>query len=540
MSWDPVEFRGKLAERLDRFDWQGAAALCDELIAHLGQRSKADPYPASEANRTLQMLRRKRRFVLMQNVAEALIEKVEDSLQIRRQYAQSLIDGNSTDDALDVLESLIAETEGDPRENAEARGLRGRTYKQRYINANNPASRLSRNNLDRAVRSYLEVYDMNPGQHLWPGINVSALLLRARRDGIVLEGYPDPLELARHILNEVKEKDADDKAEQWDYATAAEACVALDKPEEAFKWIARYIRAQYADAFELASTLRQLTEVWQLNETSGIGAAILPPLRAELLKREGGRVELMAEEMSAGNQASPITKDMYEAVLGSDYYQSFEWYMKGADRCRLVARIGRETSTGIGTGFLMKGADLMKEWGDDPVLVTNAHVMSDDEKDAPKLRSHEAVITFQTLPAEEYRVEKVLWTSPVKELDATIVKLDKPVPCSGFYPVAKFLPPVEASQRIYVIGHPGGGTLSISLQDNILLGHKDPLVHYRTPTEGGSSGSPVFNRQWTLIALHHAGGQALTRLDGSGKYPANEGVWIGAIIKAIAEGASQD
>lgn len=535
MSWDPEVFREKLAERLDRFDWAGASALCDELIAHLGARSKAEPYPTGEAKRILNMLRKKRRFGLMQNVAEALMDSVENTLQIRRQYAQSLIDGGNTTDALIELESLIADTEGDPGENAEARGLRGRTYKQLYVNARNPTSRLNRNNLDRAVRSYLEVYDMNPGEHLWPGINAVALLLRARRDGVKLEGYPDPSELASKILARVKEKDADSKAEQWDYATAAEACIALDRPEEGFKWIGKYIRAEYADAFELASTLRQLTEVWQLDETSGIGAALLPPLRTELLEREGGAVALTVEEMSIGNQASPISKDEYESVLGNDYYNSYEWYMKGADRCRQVARIGVERSKGRGTGFLMRGSDLKKEWGDDPVLVTNAHVTSNDEKVKCSVRPDEAVITFEALCPDEYRIEEILWTSPPEKLDATIVKLNKPVPCASFYPVAQFLPPVEASQRILVIGHPDGGTLSISLQDNLLLGHKDPRIHYRTPTSKGSSGSPVFNRQWYLIGLHHAGGQAMPRLDGSGKYPANEGIWIGAIIKAISE-----
>jgi len=57
-------------------------------------------------------------------------------------------------------------------------------------------------------------------------------------------------------------------------------------------------------------------------------------------------------------------------------------------------------------------------------------------------------------------------------------------------------------------------------------------VQYRAPTEGGSSGSPVFNgNNWRVIALHHAGGNDMQRLNGSiEKWPANQGIWIQSIV----------
>ena len=75
------------------------------------------------------------------------------------------------------------------------------------------------------------------------------------------------------------------------------------------------------------------------------------------------------------------------------------------------------------------------------------------------------------------------------------------------------------------------------------------FVHYRSDTERGSSGAPVFNDQFDVVALHHKAvpaydqnGERLAR-DGRVWTPdqgedelqwvANEGVRISAIFKAL-------
>ena len=77
----------------------------------------------------------------------------------------------------------------------------------------------------------------------------------------------------------------------------------------------------------------------------------------------------------------------------------------------------------------------------------------------------------------------------------------------------------------------------------------DSFLHYRTDTSPGSSGSPVFNDQWEIVALHHSGvpkkdaqGRLLTK-DGTvwnrsmGEHRidwiANEGVRISRILKHV-------
>ncbi|MBU4264135.1 MAG: serine protease [Proteobacteria bacterium] len=83
----------------------------------------------------------------------------------------------------------------------------------------------------------------------------------------------------------------------------------------------------------------------------------------------------------------------------------------------------------------------------------------------------------------------------------------------------------DRPQLIYVIGHPRGGELAVSMYDNDLAGYAPPYVRYRSPTEGGSSGLPIFNRQLGLFAVHHRA------LDAE---QVNEGVLFNPIAAALA------
>jgi len=211
---------------------------------------------------------------------------------------------------------------------------------------------------------------------------------------------------------------------------------------------------------------------------------------------------------------------------------------------RTVGRVHVRSAdgNGFGTGFLIRGRDLVPALGNTFLILTNAHVVSGGPAVQAKhssLDPDDATIVFEASAAagqQKFKAKKVVWTSPPDKLDATLLEIDPPLPNIDPYPVAKRLPLADGSQKVYVIGHPKGGGLSLSLNDNLLLDYDDRLLHYRAPTEGGSSGSPVFNQQWDLIGLHHAGSMAMPRLKGQdGTYAANEGIWIQRIIQALRE-----
>lgn len=81
-------------------------------------------------------------------------------------------------------------------------------------------------------------------------------------------------------------------------------------------------------------------------------------------------------------------------------------------------------------------------------------------------------------------------------------------------------------QLVNVIQHPSGRKKEVALQKNEITHIYGDFLRYKTDTQRGSSGSPVFNNSWELVALHHAGGAK----DSNGKFINNEGIRIDKIV----------
>jgi len=64
-------------------------------------------------------------------------------------------------------------------------------------------------------------------------------------------------------------------------------------------------------------------------------------------------------------------------------------------------------------------------------------------------------------------------------------------------------PPPAAGDRVYIIQHPNGSPKKIGMINNEIRFVDDDVVQYLTDTYAGSSGSPVFDERWRLVALHH-------------------------------------
>ncbi len=537
MPWDDVaQYESRLDGALEEFNWSKAEDVGKEIIDRI--KTEPDLIPENSAKAFMHSLRRKRRFSLMMQLAEAMIQSGLRAPQIRRQYGQALIEQGMLIAAEPVLQSILSEPQLTKTEEFEARGLLGRIYKQTYFNNKDPQSPANQTNFERALNEYQSLYLLNTQENTWPGINVVALAARAKFDKLQVAGLPDSTELAREILATIanKESDSAEPLKTWNVGTRLEAFVALGQHKDAADTALRYVNNPAANGFEIASTLRQLQDVWQLKDDEPPGNMLLPILKAGRLKREGGFTSYdpgtLKEEANSVSAAIDSMQGMegFEAVFGEDRMVTLHWYKKGLAQCDSVARIEKRNRKGHGTGWLVRASDFFP--GDSGVLLlTNNHVIS-PSPNALAIRPVDCVVNFQAM-GEVLEVEKsVRWYSSYLDLDATFLKLKSE-------PKA---PPLELSEdamalgkptpRMYIIGHPAGRDLELSLQDNNLIGCNDTWLHYRTPTEPGSSGSPVFEQNdWRVVGLHHKGTEEMKRLDGEGQYQANEATSILALRK---------
>jgi V8-like Glu-specific endopeptidase len=524
----PRNWPGQFRAAASTFDSPALAQLAAEYAAHL----YTVPRLPDSIGQVLLALRQSRRYEELKLVADAALAHAPDAPAVRRYYAQALVDGGNLAVALRLYTDLAADETARRRERVEARGGIGRCYKEMFLVCTESDRRWRY--LSRSFEVYLAAYLEDPDIYTWNGINAVALLARAARDGIQLpSGSPTAAALAEDILRTV---DSAPVRDEWTEVTACEAAIALGRYDEAVERGEAFIETK-PEGFTVATFLRQLQKVWQLDTATSPGDDLLPVLRSALLTVNGGQVTVASTDLRAARLADEFGGGRLEAILGHDRYLSLSWYRTGLMRCRAVARIQTADEQAVGTGFLVAGPDLHPDLPP-LVVVTNGHVVPED------LDPGHAHVAFHGLDEDpgrqaRFRVAQQWWYQPSADrgLDTTILELDGYPQDVVPTPLAKGLPPRPLShRRAYVIGHPGGSAQpQFSLQDNILLDYDHRVLHYRSPTEGGSSGSPVSDDEWRLIGLHHAGGTGMPQLNkAGGTYAANEGITIDAIRGGLA------
>jgi S1-C subfamily serine protease len=511
----------RIESACELFDRNAASSASHAFAAEIVAAARV--YEAAPTVRAMKSLRRNRYFDAVLGVAEAVLQTGQRADAVRLAYAQALIDTGRLVAALSFLQEILPLTTRGSHGESEVRGLIGRVHKQLFVGGAGEHERRE-DHLLRAFHAYHDAYQEAPERY-WHGINAVALLERAKKERIPL---PRVEPFADRIFQQTVRLAESSPDDPWPMATSAEAALALGDHDEAIRRYAEFATSPAIGAFEIFSALRQLIEVWELSVDRDPGATLIPMLRGALLERSGGAASF-ADGAALRNDLERVRAGN-EKTFGATMFKTLKWYRSGLERCNAICRINDQHASGIGTGFIVRGGDFHESLGDERLVLTNAHVLSDTYSGA--LGAGDAIATFEALgDGEHYTLDHIVWSS--SELDATLARASKPLPTCATYDIGKSMPVNDQKQRVYVIGHPNGAGLTLSLNDNVMLDYDDRVAHYRAPTEGGSSGSPVFNADWKLIALHHKGDFDMRRLNGQpGSYPANEGVRIHRIIEA--------
>jgi hypothetical protein len=114
--------------------------------------------------------------------------------------------------------------------------------------------------------------------------------------------------------------------------------------------------------------------------------------------------------------------------------------------------------------------------------------------------------------------------------DFAVIKTDEPLPKD--IPVLSLRDGArpEVYDRVSIIQHPKGLPKKIAMHHNLVLHTDDNVTQYWTDTDYGSSGSPVFDEAWRVVALHH---RWVEVDDGSGVAYRNQGRTISRVVERL-------
>ncbi len=219
----------------------------------------------------------------------------------------------------------------------------------------------------------------------------------------------------------------------------------------------------------------------------------LEPLKLAAERRTPPEVEGPEAQWKAGQPASSLEK-----IIGSrSTLVEFSYLERGLKAGRSVIRIRRNDGSS-GTAFLTAN----------DLAITNNHVLPDCEaaRSAVAQANYQRTVLGTDAPIQEYPILPDVYFQTCKDEDWTAVKVGgNPSSTWGALEINP-MPAIAVGDHVNIIQHPGGGPKQVSLSANVVVYIGEGRVQYLTDTLPGSSGAPVFDKDWRVVALHHSGG----------------------------------
>jgi len=215
----------------------------------------------------------------------------------------------------------------------------------------------------------------------------------------------------------------------------------------------------------------------------------------------------------------------FERYIGTNDLLPINYLTIGSMQARAVGRIRyfdkREHKTAFATGFMISPE----------IMMTNYHVFPVDDVAGFAAMADDAAIEFNyEFDASGKLREPVVhvldpntFFHSLKDLDLAMVAV-RPADISGRHQLTEQgylvlngnLGKAGIGESATIIQHPDGQQKQIALRSNEVVDNSlADVIVYKSDTAQGSSGAPVFNSEWQVIALHSAG---VAKKDQQGNY----------------------
>ena len=250
-----------------------------------------------------------------------------------------------------------------------------------------------------------------------------------------------------------------------------------------------------------------------------LAPGVEPPPREELAALADADVPVKTVALDAADVIA------LERLISNSDLISAAFLERGAEVARSVARIlvctERGGLAGYGTGSLV-GPRL---------FLTNNHVLESAEV-ASRARlefGYQLGLDGTPAPGVAFKLDPETLFVTDRELDYTLVAVEErndqgtPLRQYGWNPLIEAEGKAVKGEMLNIVQHPNGEPKQLAMRENQLVDVLEKHLHYRTDTARGSSGAPVFNDQWEVVALHHSG---VARKDEQGrKLAVGGGLW---------------
>jgi len=223
-------------------------------------------------------------------------------------------------------------------------------------------------------------------------------------------------------------------------------------------------------------------------------------------------------------ETAPDPVDAYERYIGKNDLLPINYLSIGYMKSKAVGRLRytdlSSNGMAMATGFLIS-PDL---------ILTNHHVFQGKElfKDALIDFDYAYDAGGQEMPKIVYQINPEKFFYTFKDLDFSLVGIEAQdqtgthtIQERGYLILNPSVGKAGVGDSATIIQYPDGNYQQVGLRENQILDLSDPnSMIYQTDTSPGTSGSPVFNDQWQVIALHSAG---VAKKDAAGNYVDNSG-----------------